>query len=385
MPLRVAINATPLLAPRTGIGNYIAELGAALDERDVDVHSFYGFRWQHAPPRSMGSPVRTELVRRVRDHVKPFVPFARQLRMLQQRVAFGRGLRRHRIDIYHEPNYVPIRYDVPVVITVHDLSWLRFPDAHPPDRIGWLNRGLPRAIERAAHILVDSEFVRQEVVQTFGVATDRVHVAHLGVSEDFRPRTAQETASTLQRAALSHGSYVLTIGTIEPRKNLQHVLHAYARLPVSVQESFPLVVGGARGWGSADLEHELDLLTRRGNVRFLGAVAHEDLVNLYAGAALFVFPSLYEGFGLPPLEAMACGAPVLASNRGSLPEVIGDAGEMLDPANPETTAHLMEGLLGAPAQRHDLARRGIVRAARFTWTACAQQTAAVYHRVAASL
>jgi glycosyltransferase involved in cell wall biosynthesis len=378
---RVAINATPLLSPLTGIGNYIAQLGAALRALDaVDVYSFYGVRWRHESPMAPagGAAGRNPPLR---EFVKRWLPWKRELRGAQQRLMFGHGLRRHAIELYHEPNYIPLRYDVPVVVTVHDLSWLRYPATHPADRIRWLERGLPRALAQSAAILVDSAFVRDELLSTFAVRRERVKIAHLGVGPEFRPRNMEETATTLEPLDLRHGGYILSVGTIEPRKNLGHVLAAYALLPAALRDRFPLVIAGARGWRAGNLERELRLLTDRGQIRFLGHVPAIDLPNLYAGAALFVFPSLYEGFGLPPLEAMASGVPVLVSDRASLPEVVGGAGLTLDPGSPEGTAAKIEELLDDQALRAGFARRGPIRARRFTWDACARTTLAAYREV----
>jgi glycosyltransferase involved in cell wall biosynthesis len=384
MPLRVVCNATPLLSPLTGIGNYIVELGAALAATgEVDAYAFYGFRWRHEvpqpPPRGARSPAR----RRLRDAVKPFVPWKRELREAQQQWMFARGLRRHGIALYHEPNFIPLRYDVPVVTTVHDLSAFHYPETHPADRVRWLARGLPVALARSAQILVDSDFVRGEVIAEFGVDPARIHTAHLGVAPAFHPRDAAATAATMAALGLVHGRYVLTVGTIEPRKNVAHVLAAYARLRADVRDRHPLVVAGAKGWRAADLERELRGLADRGRIRFLGFVPGDTLPDLYAGAAAFVFPSLYEGFGLPPLEAMASGVPVVTSGRASLAEVVGDAGLVLDPDDSAGTAQMLAALLGDPAQRARLAGLGIARAADFTWAACAAATLGVYRRALA--
>jgi len=173
------------------------------------------------------------------------------------------------------------------------------------------------------------------------------------------------------------------VGTIEPRKNILHALEAFARIPASIRERYPLVVAGARGWRAADIKSRLRRLADAGQIRFLGHVAEATLPCLYAGAAAFVFPSLYEGFGLPLLEAMASGVPVIASNRASVPEVMGDAGQSLDPDSPEDTAAKITALLEDPATRAAMAQRGIERAAGFTWQACAAVTRNVYATVAA--
>lgn len=376
-PLRVAFNATALRGPITGIGNYIIELAKALvSHRLADVYTFRPYRWTSGPPEAGPSGEPSES-RSMFDRVKPLMPFRGSLRSSARYLGFGQGLRRHGIDLYHEQNYVPLSYDVPVVVTIHDLSWLHYPSAHPADRVRWLERGVPTAIERASRILVDSEFVRDEVLATFGIDCERVHVAHLGVAADFHPRTAEETAASLGALGLTHGGYVLSVGTIEPRKNLKRMVDAYSQLPGSLRRRFPLVIAGAPGWHSAGL---VDGLRRAAGeqVLFAGHVRGSVLRDLYAGAAVFVFPSLYEGFGLPPLEAMASGVPVIVSNRTSLPEVVGDAGVMIDPEDSSQIARELMALLEDPDRQRELAARSVARASRFCWRDCALSTADAY-------
>ena len=382
MALRVGFNATPLAAPLTGIGNYIVHLGAALaSSGEVDLYSFYGSRWAHDAPFPASGSARASLVRQMRDRAKPWIPFKRQLRLARQRVTFGRGVKRHRIELYHEPNYVALPSDVPSVTTIHDLSWLRFPETHPPDRVRWLERAMPATLSRVAAIVVDSEFVRNEVLSVFGVEASRIHVVPLGVAGVFQPRAPGATATSLHALGLAHGRYLLTVGTIEPRKNMGHVLDAYANLPSRLRARYPLVVAGECGWRAKTLERELRALSRRGEIRFLGRVDNDDLPFLYAGATAFVFPSLYEGFGLPPLEAMASGVPVLVSDRASMPEVAGGAAMLIDPAQPERTTASLEALLEDAGRRAAMAERGLHRAATFTWEACAARTLDVYRAV----
>lgn len=382
MALRVGFNATPLAAPLTGIGNYIVHLGAALSAGgEVDLYSFYGNRWVHETPRPGTGGARASFARRMRDLAKPWIPFKRGLSQARQRLTFGRGVRRHGIELYHEPNYVALPTAVPSVTTIHDLSWLRYPETHPRDRVRWLERAMPGTLSRVAAVLVDSEFVRNEVLAAFGVDASRIHVVPLGVAEAFRPRVAGETAPSLQALGLTHGRYVLTVGTIEPRKNVGHVLDAYACLPARLRSRHPLVVAGAGGWRAKTLERQLQALASRGEIRFLGRVADDDLPGLYAGAAAFVFPSLYEGFGLPPLEAMASGVPVLVSDRASMPEIAGGAAMLLDPGQPERTAACLEAVLEDADRRAAMVERGLRRAAAFTWEACAAKTLDVYRAV----
>ena len=379
MALRVGLNAAALAAPRTGIGNYIAHLQAALAASgDVEVFSFTGGRWHEGDAGAPPPVARGAVAQRLRGLAKPLLPLVRRWKHAQQQREFAHGAMRHAIDVYHEPNYVPFEAGVPTVITVHDLSWLRHPETHPPDRVHWLMRAMPVAVERAAAIIVDSDFTRGEMQAAFPPSADRLHTVQLGVDRSFHPRDATATAAALARLGLAHGRYVLTVGTLEPRKNIDHVLDAYARLPARLRDRYALAVAGAPGWRAHRLTQRLRSLAASGHVRFFASVAQQDLPSLYAGAAAFVFPSIYEGFGLPPLEAMASGVPVLVSQRTALPEVVGDAGVMLDAAQPELTAQRIEALLDDPALAAALRERGLKRATQFTWASCAQKTIAVY-------
>jgi alpha-1,3-rhamnosyl/mannosyltransferase len=378
MPLRVALNATPLLQPLTGIGNYILHLGRALATTSgIELNCFGGYTWHKGFPFEQTDDVEPERKSQLREMVRLVVPWKRELRQKAQRFAFERGLRRCGIELYHEPNYVPISDEVPFVITIHDLSWLRYPETHPPGRIRWLEKGLPKAIRHARAILVDSDFVRNELLSTFLIEPERVRTVHLGVSEEFQPRTAGEVDAVLQPLHLTHGQYVLAVGTIEPRKNLVHIVKSHALLPQELRNRFPLVIAGAKGWHSSGL---VSLLQNQNDpqVRFLGHVGSQALSHLYAGAALFAFPSIYEGFGLPPLEAMASGIPVIVSDRASLPEIVGNVGEMMNPEDPADTATRIHALLDDKARRSEMSRRGMERASKFTWAACAKATRAVY-------
>ncbi|HLX29242.1 MAG TPA: glycosyltransferase family 1 protein [Casimicrobiaceae bacterium] len=375
----MAFNAIPLRSTLTGIGNYIVHLAAALAATgDVDLYAFYGGALRHETPSQRSGASRASATQVARRIVKHAVPFRRTLRHAQLEWLFRRGARRAGIDVYHEPNYVPFRVDAPVAITIHDLSWIRYPQTHPRERVRWLERGVPRAIARADAIIVDAEFTKRELQQAFGVAPSRVNVIPLGVAAHFHPRTPAQTRVSLSDFDLAHGRYILTLGTMEPRKNVAHALAAYAALPGSLRERYPLVVAGARGWRAGLLTRRLQAMSARGEVRFLGHVPDAALPDLYAGAALFVFPSLYEGFGLPPLEAMACGVPVLVSNRASLPEVVGDAAILIDPDRPEETRDAIERVLDDDALRERLSVLGRRRADRFNWEACATQTLALY-------
>jgi alpha-1,3-rhamnosyl/mannosyltransferase len=376
-PIRLALNAWLLMSTHTGIAAYTRNLAMALLERsDIEPLFFYGFSWSEA---LRAAPVPG--IDPLKAVVKRLIPRPYALMRFAQQRCFDGGARRYHFDLYHEPSYLPFRFVGPVVITIHDLSPLRYPETHPQQRVQTVTEQLPRAVERAAAIIVDSEAVRREVIETLGVSPERVNTIHLGVSAEYRPRPAEEAGPCLARYRLGYGQYVLAVGTLEPRKNLVAALDAYMALPETLRKSTPMVIAGMRGWLSAELEARIRIHEQRGEVRWLGYVPAEDLPVLYSGATLLVYPSRYEGFGLPVLEAMASGIPVITSNQSSLPEVAGDAGIMVDP---EDVDGLREQMLRLIEDRDEASRRGalgIERAKMFTWQACAEKTVAVYKQV----
>jgi len=416
--LKVIVNDRCLRNVRTGVGHYVAELLAALPAVDpaLDVKPFYQRLRRgrfvrraiesHArgpapsgpyepPPDGRGSDVgRGPAIRRGSDvggaHVdqggsggrlrRPPAALRRWMQAVYELAfeAFGPfgGCR-----LYHEPNHIPGPWQGPIVTTVHDLSVLRHPEWHPADRVAWYERDFLAALPRSEHFIAVSAFTRQEMIDLLDLAPERISVIHLGVRGVFQPRPREQTAGWLARRGLP-ARYLLFAGTLEPRKNVEGLLSAYARLPGRLRERFPLLLAGAGGWG----DDRLDGLTARmglsGQVRRLGYVTDEELAWLYAGAAALVWPTLYEGFGLPPLECLASGTPVITSRRASLPEVVGEAGLLVDPRDPAEIASAIERVIEDVDFAQALTRRGLMRAKEFSWLRCAEHHAAIYRRFA---
>jgi len=372
--MRVAFNATALLSPRTGLGQYAFELASRLRADDaIDAAFFYGLAWSREV-RAEALPAAGTLLPALRR----WVPGSYAMRQFLQARRFGAGTRGAGFDLYHEPNFLPLPFDGPTVTTVHDLSWLRFPQAHPPERVRAMNARFEPGLRRSRLLLTDSEFVRQEVIDTFGVAPERVVTIGLGASAVFQPMGAQDTAAVMQRLGLTHRGYLLAVGTLEPRKNLVSALRAYAGLPAAIRERVPLVLAGMSGWRTEALEREMAPLVASGRVRWTGYLAREDLACLLAGATALVCPSLYEGFGLPPLEAMACGVPAVVSDAGSLPEVVGDSGLQVQALDVDALREAMRRMVEDTALRDALGQRALARSRQFSWERCAQETVAAY-------
>jgi alpha-1,3-rhamnosyl/mannosyltransferase len=312
--------------------------------------------------------------------VKRWVPRPYELsRAIQQR-AFTKGVRAFQADLYHEPNFLPYRFDGPTIVTIHDLSWIRYPQSQPPERVRVLNELVPKAASMAAQIIVDSAFVRDEVVGHYGVSPQRVAVIPLAPRDVFVPREADRIAASLRRLQLGYRSYFLCVGTLEPRKNLQLALRAHALLPSDVRRRCPLVISGARGWHLTNLEGMMTGPTARGEVVVPGFVDDQTLADLYSGAIALLYPSRYEGFGLPPLEAMACGTPVILSEVASLPEVGGSAAVYHSPDDTEAWTQSLRRMFEDEEFRQERAQAALLQSARFSWRLAAQQTLATYRK-----
>lgn len=375
--LSVAFNAVALMSPLTGIGQYAKHLLQELDaDEGMDVQKFYAKTWSK-DVREDGEPLMGS---RLKSVLKKWLPQSYDYSRYVQQRFFTSGVRKFKPDLYHEPNFLAFKFEGPSVITVHDLSWIRYPEMHPAARVRAMDKFFEPGLRRASRILTDSDFVKQELVDVFGVNPDTIHPVYLGVESDFQPRDSAQTLSTLSRHGLKHGHYLLAVGTLEPRKNLQVALRAFMTLPPAVRRQYPLVLVGMKGWHTSNLEQQLAPLIHAGEVMQLGYLDREDLTKVVAGACALIFPSVYEGFGLPLLEAMACAVPVIASNQSSIPEVVGTTGLLVDPHDVEQLAQAMLQLTQAPDIRASLAAQALERSRQFSWANCARETANVYRR-----
>ncbi|GAB4405055.1 MAG: hypothetical protein OHK0048_24760 [Rhodoferax sp.] len=387
MKLIFAVDA--IFPPLTGIGRYAWELAVGLAQRPQqpgDSVRFYLHGRFVSNPALDGMPGVADVSQTQGD--RPVLPVAARLRARLARMPLAvraysllmpqvhrlrlRGWRDH---VFFSPNYFLPPVSGPALATVHDLSTLLYPQFHPSARVALMDRELPRTLARAQLLLTDSEFVRQELIAHCGVAPERVCAIPLGVDAGFAPRTPEQTRAVLARHGLTHGGYVLCVATLEPRKNIDRLLDGYFMLPPALRTRFPLVLVGSEGWRSADLHARVAALADQG-VRYLRYVPEAELHTLYAGAALFALVSLYEGFGLPVIEAMASGVPVLTSNAASLPEVAGDMALQVAPQNVDAIAAGLRRGLEDDAWRTAARHGGPARAAQFRWDACVRRTLA---------
>lgn len=303
-----------------------------------------------------------------------------------ERVAFGVEAARWGLQVLHSPDFIPPRWGPPwlgvrrTVITVHDLNFLHYPQFQTPESLRYYAGHIRDAVRQADHILADSQATKDDLSVLLNVPPDKVTVHLLGVSTAFRPLLPDQVQAVRERLGLA-STYILFVGTFEPRKNLTGLLDAYVQLRARLPDAPPLVIAGRRGWLYKDVFDKVEELGLAAAVKWLEEVSADDLPAVYNGAAVLVLPSFYEGFGFPPLEAMACGVPTVVAKRGSLPEVVGDTGLLVDPVQPEDIAAGLARALTDSHFRQRSAAAGLARARLFTWQRTADIALSVYHKV----
>jgi glycosyltransferase involved in cell wall biosynthesis len=368
--VHIAIDAHAVGTRLAGNETYIANLVEALAEIDSkNTYTLYVTR-REAVERFRGRWPNFE-VRRTLPHT-PLVRIP---------LTFELELRRRPVDLLHVQFTAPPFAPCPVVTTVHDLAFEHIPETF--NRRSWMQMRLTvrRTVRRAAHVITPSEFSRRDVIETYGVAPERVTVTHEAAAPHFRPADATEIEKVRQTYGI-RGDYILAVGSIQPRKNLARLFAAYSALRrARLSDKLPaLVLVGKKAWLYGETLRAVEREGIGDRTVFTGYVSERDLPALYTGALCFVYPSYFEGFGLPVLEAMRCGAPVLAGDRTSLPEVVGDAGLLVDPFDTGALSSALARLIDDPALRADLRERGLARAHTFDWRATARATLRVYER-----
>lgn len=382
--MKVIINLQPLMAPLTGVGHYTKELTRELVARseqqgqDDRIKGLAGLRIgllnSHHPllavsePAASDAPPTSSAWQWARRYLRnPLTRLAYRQALVQRLRVYALQSGSARESLYWEPNFISLPWPGKNVVTVHDLSHQRFPQYHPQERIDFFNRHLGASLAGATRINVVSQFTAGELQSLYGIASERIDVVSPGVAARFFTVDVEQRAKARERYALPP-RYCLSVGTLEPRKNLDGLLTAFLSQPLARQHDCPLLLVGMRGWGeqrlSADAQRALD----DGRLRRLGYVTDADLPALYANATLFAYVSRYEGFGMPVIEAMAAGAPVITSDRTATREVAGDAALTVDPDDTEAIRHALARLQDDDALRERLCHAGRQRASQFTWS-----------------
>ena len=377
--MRIALRLDSLEHPRTGIGYYTEHLcrqlyqlpGVEL-EGIFNGHAVSGFALGKLLDKKEGDkPASKGVGDRLHLRSSPLLramPGAYSLRQWLRDFRAVGAVSGRKFDLYHEPNFIPFRFQGRLVVTVHDLSHLRHPEFHPVGRVRFLKKYLSTALQRADLVITDSVFTQNEIAAFFPEAANKVTAIHLGVEEGIHEVDEGPAQQVLSQWGLGFKAYILSVATLEPRKNLVGLVRAYSRLPSHLKSVLPLVLVGSGGWNQRELLRLIESVNRGpGRVILTGRVPRQDLASLLTGARLFVYPSFYEGFGLPIAEARACGTPLLTSGFGAMAEVAGDQAFLADPF--DLSEGLEQALETMPAR---------VPCFRFSWKTTAEKTLMAY-------
>ncbi|WP_341319329.1 glycosyltransferase family 1 protein [Paraburkholderia sp. IMGN_8] len=368
--MKLVLGVDAINPPLTGIGRYTWELAKHYSIGDYgfeNVRYFSSGKWI-ADPLSL---LKKDLNRRAGSRITKFLRPPAGVRKWRLQRAM-------RDSLFHSPNYFLPESATEGVVTIHDLSVFKYPETHPAERLHHFERSFASTLSRSSHLITDSEAIRDEVSSFFGWAKEKITAVHLGVLPEFRPYEATTLVEPLGRIGLSPGGYTLCVSTLEPRKQIDRLLDAYSQLAVEIRKAYPLVLAGSKGWLNDSLQEKIGRGEVDGWLRYLGFVPEASLPSLYAGARAFFLPSLYEGFGLPVLEALASGVPTLTSNSSSLPEVAGGAAWLVEPDDHVALREGIEKVISDDVWRAAAIKRGLDVASEMTWERCARRTAAVY-------
>ncbi len=388
--LHVILDVDAIRNPLTGIGRYACGLVKGLtDHPQIESLLFIdNGRWIVDPLAGLNSPPeggrgrsRPPVAALVQTLVS-LPPLMAGYRRLRSLLTWQR-LKRFGDYLYHTPNYFLPPFPGRAIATIHDLSVLRYPEFHPIERVALFEHEWAKTLARAHHLITPSESIRQELIQDHGWPAERVTAIPLGVDPSFHPRLPAELVPSLAAYGLQPADYCLCVATIEPRKNIPGLIEAHARLPDPVKRHFPLVLVGARGWRSEAIHQRIAAAQASGQARYLHYVDEGHLPSLIAGARLFIFPSFYEGFGLPVLEAMASGVPVITSNCPALVELAQGVALHIDPSDLDGLTQAIQRGLEDEVWRARAQVGGIERARCFTWAGSIDQTVRLYTSVLA--
>ena len=371
--MRIGIDCRTILNPkhgeRAGVGHYsyfLVKSLLALDQKNEYV-LFFDYRFQNTKEfKQSNVTIRTF----------PFSQYKRFLPFSYSHLLITAYLNREKLDLYHSPaNVIPYTYSRPAIVTVHDLAIYKHPEWFPRGQKFSVSILVPRSLSRARRIIAVSEATKKDIVKVFGIPAEKIQVIHEGVVQEKN----YVLKAKLQEKYSIPGDYLLYVGTLEARKNIPKLVVAFAQLAKEKRFSkYTLVLAGHRGWKSDEVFNAINKLKLGNRAAYLNYVPHEDKIGLIRNASVFVFPTLYEGFGLPVLEALSLGVPVISSNVASIPEVTGDAALLINPNSETALAEAMRKMLNSTQLRQRYSQAGVEQAKKFSWRKCAEETLKVY-------
>ncbi len=356
---KIAIDCVSLLSPKTGIGRYAYENAKRLSKfKEYEWRFYYGFFSKKLYGSENGiSKIKSLMTKR------SFLKKAAKKSL----VLYTKYLYNRKFDLYWQPNYIPdpVVKSKKCVVSVHDFSFILNPSWHPKERIEFFNDNFFKNIKRADRIITGSHYSKKEVMEFTGFREDRIEVIYHGVDYEIYKRYPKSVLEEFKKKYALADKFFLFVGSVEPRKNLSYLIRAYLNLPRFIKDEYKLLIIGFKGWENEEIRNMMK--KEKENIRYMGFLSDRELALVYNLASLFIYPSLYEGFGLPPLEAMACQTPVIVSNSTSLPEVCADAALYADPSDENDLIKKIIDFVNDERMRRDLAQKGYNRAKLFSW------------------
>ncbi len=374
--LKVILNVDAITHPITGIGQYSLQLGRQLAQHQQvqKLRLFSANRWVEDIEVTAAN---NQWLSRLRRWV-PFKSLALNTYAKRRAQHFTHLSTQLTDHVFHSPNFILMPFEGRSVATFHDLSFIHYRETQPAYRLQYLDREIPQTLEQADALLTPTEFIKQEIIKHFGYPAEQIHVTPLGVADTFQPLSAAQCAAMLEHFQLPYKRFILSVATTEPRKNLPRLLEAYTRLPQSLRTAHPLVLVGADGWLNQSLNQQIKTLVKQGQIITLGYVNQRQLTQLYASAKLTALPSLYEGFGLPIIESMAAGTPVLTSRNSAMQEVAGGHAMLCDALDVEDISRQLRAAIEDHEWIDKTQKIGLNHSRFYTWNNCVELTLKSY-------
>lgn len=378
MPIKILINVYALRIPLTGIGYYTLNIVQELLDNDIELVAIKNGMLldREAIIKLLSSLSTINETNKNNSKFKMIVIKCIQkipnIYLFKKKLSefISKGFLKQLSEanyVYIEPNFIPLKYNGHAITIIHDLSFVTHPEFHPKGRVNYLMREINTGIKNSTHVMVDSYFILEQLHKTYPLSMGKSSAVHLGVDSKFKKYESTECKGVLERFNLNYKSFILSVATLEPRKNLTRLVEAYSRLPEDIRVRTPLVLAGGYGWKNDELFDTAELLINLNQIIFTGYLSDDELTHLYSSANVFAYPSLYEGFGLPVIEAMASGTPVLTSNISATAEIAGNAAVLIEPYSVNDIYINLEKLLIDPKLREDHAARGLEQVKKFKW------------------
>mgnify|MGYP001191018519 CR=1 FL=1 len=371
--MRVLLNALSVINQKTGIGEYTKNVYEELSKnKKIDIDLFVGNKVIENLEDTLNSSTNNVTIR---NFIRDRIPFSYDVARHVRQLGFNKILNKNSYSIYHEPNFISLNSNIPVVLNIHDLSWISHPKMHPNRRVKSLKKHVPLSLKKSKKIIVDSYFIKNELLNHFDINENDVHVIYLASKYKFKTYK-NNFEDFLLANNLTYKEFFICVGTLEPRKNLANCIKSYLLLPKSIRIKYPLIIIGAHGWKFDKSTLEIDE-----TIKFIGYVEDQSLEYLYHGALALLYLSVYEGFGLPPLEAMSCKTVAITSNKGTLKELYADSSISLDPNDCLSLKQNMLKLIEDKSFQLYFTKKGFTYSKNFSWNKTANKVLDLYKEI----